>query len=749
MKTINPFINLGWHTVPLRGELKRREDGSKTEPKFEKGWREKYKTKVNAIQSQLGGTITGECSNIIAIDCDNDVTYELFKSLNPEYTFEFISKGKLDKEGNEKHCGTIIYSYSADLPDSFSINDGSLALDVYSNGGFVYLPSDANETKVAWEGKLPKIQEMPLAVLVLLQQLRQAHANRSTLIAPAVSDNILTANCLAPLVKEFIATRKFMPGLFKILTPRSFRQEQQYIKQGFLHPENVPEGRGSEYLSKVSAILGADVSVDEELYSAAIHDINDLWDQPMDADRVDNTIIEPMVAKKATIDGKVIWQYDENWENYRLILSTKRQSSVELGFDDRRNLYYCVDAANEYISVFNRDTDLLAYTSAVAKRQMTKPEMKQNIPIISATADPGRTFGFHSDDDPTVRTLNTFIRTPELTIINEPEAYAPMYNRPTTILKFLETLIPEDLMRDFVLRFLKRKLSTFEYSPVVLYFMGVHGSGKDTFVKLLEIIMGQGKVAKPSVREFLEMYNGWMLDTYFTQLDEYGNQLTALRDREEALGKLKAYTGKQTVQIRQMRTDGFTYNHNITFVMTANKNPLMLEDGDRRIAFINTPNVMLEADWIEDIGEAHDNIEREVKDFCYYLATEVGDMSTAEYMKPPESPQKKVLIADSMYAAQRLAYVLKHSMIDYLMDLCHDYGAPKLLLAIKNKKIYSKDLEELYDVMTEYKGEMRSLNKAIRGSGIELRASTRGGEKVYYYELDAFIETEEGFTPDD
>ena len=749
MKTISSFINLGWHTVPLRGELKRREDGSKTEPKFEKNWKDKYAQEVNSVASKLGGTLTGACSGIMAIDCDNNITYQLIRSLDPEYEFEFKSKGKLDTDGNEKNCGTIIYEYEEDFLDTFAIHDGAIDLDFYSNNGFVYLPTEANETKEAWSGRVPKLKPMPESVRVLLKQLHQAHTTKNTLVTAEINDNIMTASCLAPLVREFVTTRKFMPGLFKILTPKAFRQEQQYIRQGYLHPENVPDGRGSEYLSKVSAILGADISIDEELYVNAITDINDLWPTPMPMDRLDATILSPMVNGKSTIDGKVIWQFDERWDEFRLVLSTKRQSSVELGFDDRRNMYYCVDAPNEIVKNFARDTDLLAYTSAIAKRQLTKPEMKQSLPLINVTADPGMDFGFHPSDDPTVRTLNTFVRTPELAIINHPEAYASLYRRPDTIIKYLETLLPDEQMRTYLLRFLRRKLTTFEYSPVVLYFMGVQGSGKDTFVSILEKIMGVDRVAKPTTKVFLETHNGWMLDTYFAQLDEYGNQLTAMKDREEALGKLKTYTGKRNIQIRQMRTDGFPYDHNITFIMTANKNPLMLEEDDRRIAFLPTPNKLNQASWIDDLRKVHDKIAAEIKDFCYWLATEIEPLNSNDYMEPPETDSKHVLIADSMYAAQRIAYVLRHGMMNYLKDLCKDYGAPKLLDAIKRKRIYTTDLEELYEIMTEFKGEMRSLNKAIRGMGIDLRPSSQGGAKTYYYDLSYFAGEHCEFTPDE
>ncbi len=84
-------------------------------------------------------------------------------------------------------------------------------------------------------------------------------------------------------------------------------------------------------------------------------------------------------------------------------------------------------------------------------------------------------------------------------------------------------------------------------------------------------------------------------------------------DKEIALGKIKSYTGKQETQIRQMRTDGFNYHHVATFIMTANSNPLLLEDGDRRALFINTPNVLKDADWVHEMG-GMTNVIRKIRE---------------------------------------------------------------------------------------------------------------------------------------
>jgi hypothetical protein len=91
-----------------------------------------------------------------------------------------------------------------------------------------------------------------------------------------------------------------------------------------------------------------------------------------------------------------------------------------------------------------------------------------------------------------------------------------------------------------------------------------------------------------------------------------------------------------------------------------------------------------------------------------------------------------------MYASMKIAYAMKHNMLDYLKELAVTYGCPKVIKSINNRRLCSAEIEEMYDVMTDYKGDMRSLNKAIRAMGIEIKGTTIGGDKNYYYNLQCF-----------
>lgn len=733
MNTIQPFIDLGWYTVPLQGELRRLDDGSKTRPKFESNWKAKYQEKFNEKPTAIGGVITGSVSNIIAIDCDTQTTYDLFKSLDPSYTFHFISKGK------PKGGGTIVYQYpEGQILPSFSIQDPLMALDFYSDNGFVYLPTEDNSSKEAWKQltfkDFPELKPLPTTVLTLLQTLH----HQLTKVKPRDKDDTIQIprhNYLAPQIELFIAKKTFIPSLFRVITPKDFRDLPSYIKLGYLHPDEIPEGRGSEYLSKVSAILGADSSISQDLYVEAMYLINDLWKDPLPKDRLNATIIDPMINKKANIDGIAIWTYDEHWKSHGLAFTNKLGEAVEVFFDDIRVQYYLINYTKNTTKVFYRDTDIYSYIETVGVAPPSRKDIKPIMPIVRTAIDPSKPFGFYSPDEYT-KQFNIFKQTPALAILNNPKPYKPDYKRPVHIIQFFESLVPDNVQRHYLLRFLKRKLTTFEYSPVVLYFLGKQGTGKDTFVSLLSAILGDQYIAKPTTREFLEQFNGWIVDKYFAQLDEYGSQLAKLSDKQEAIGKILAYSGKSQVQIRQMRTDGFNYEHSMTLIMTANKNPLLLDEDDRRIALCETPLALKDAQWVIEAGGVTNilsSIFEEINDFCYYLATEIDMPSRDEYMQPPMTAGKKTVIAEALSAGDKIAYFLKNTMFDELYHICEEFNYNTIFQHAPEGRIYEEDLYDLYTLMTDGAGSKQGLTKAMRD--FPKIPTTKAGAKAYYYQI--------------
>ncbi len=720
---IDLFINAKWHTVPLKGELVRDAEGTKSIPDFPKDWRNKYAKHFNDKRALLAGTITGKVSNIIAIDCDNAFTYELFKALDPEYDFHFISEGKA--EGG----GTIIYTYS-DQVSNFKLANENVKLDFYADGGFVYLPTEANKTKKSWLGKtaLPTIKEAPALVLSLLKTF----ADKSQEGKTEKQDRIVIANRLAPMIDMFLHTKEYDPILFKVLTPRSFRDLPSYVKKGHMHPNDVPEGRGSEYLSKISAILGADISVNKEMYVNTMMLINSMWGSPMKRDKLNSTIIDPMIEGRSSIDGNQIWDYDAHWQKMGFIATAINGDYLESFYDDVKGIYYLINYTVPYVKTYNDKRPVITTLKTLLGRPLTEVQYDSSKQLIRTTLKPQDEFGHVEGSDG----FNLFRQSPELKVLNDPSAYKDQYVRPAHIINYFESLIPDDKMRMYVLRFIKTKLTTFRYSPVVLYLIGKHGSGKDTMVNILREIIGYEYIAKPETKVFLEQYNGWLVDKYFVQLDEYGNKLSKSFEKQEALGKLKAYTGSPDIQIRAMRNDGFNYRHSTTFIMTANTNPLPIETEDRRICFIQTPNKLATEDWVVQAGgisTVQEKIKKEVMDFCYYLGTEIKTLSPDAYNEPPYNQDKERLILESLPAVEQIVFYMTKGMFKELGELAEEYGIDNFKKNWEKGRLEDQQLSELYEVMTEGHGSHRTVVKQLKHAGFKRSHTTVRGENSFYY----------------
>lgn len=735
---LDKFIKAGWYTVPMKGKLERLENGKKSLPNIEEGWQIKYAKERNEEPVKLAGVLTGKLSGIIALDCDNEMTYQMFKAFDPDYEFHFISKDK------PAGGGTIIYKYNEEI-EGFKFRKEGIELDFYSDRGMIYLPTENNYTKESWANKeLPELRELPPAIKSIIKTFK----NRPVEINEKLKAKHTISNRLAPMLQMFIKRKEYDPALFKILTPHSFRELPSYVSKGHLHPNDVPDGRGSEYLSKISAILGADISVDIELYTNTIGLINSFWDDPIEKSKLNATIITPMIESKACIDGVPIWQYDEHWEQMGFIATSINGDYLESFYDDIRGLYYLVNYTVPYVREWSDKRPLLTTLKTLLGRNITEGQYDASKQLIRTSLNPHLEFGHVEGRD----NFNLFRQTEYLAVLNNPKPYAGQYSRPKHIIKYFESLIPDDNMRMFVLQFLKTKLTTFDYSPIVLYFIGIPGSGKDTFVNIIRYIIGSQYVAKPDTKVFLEQYNGWMLDKYFVQLDEYGNKLVRGSDRQEALGKIKAYTGSEDLQIRAMRTDGYNSRHSITFISTANKNPLPIETDDRRVAFIKTPNKLAEQKWVLEAGgikHVQNIIKHEIMDFCYYLATEIDKLSGDEYVIAPETEDKEKLILDNLPALEHLEFLIQANKWDELKELAIEYAIDNFTFNWDKNKLDDDKLQELYLAMTDGNGSARALIKKMKSLGHSRQHTTKNGSNVFFYTISGlkdFVSSGE-FTP--
>ena len=130
---------------------------------------------------------------------------------------------------------------------------------------------------------------------------------------------------------------------------------------------------------------------------------------------------------------------------------------------------------------------------------------------------------------------------------------------------------------------------------------------------------------------------------------------------------------------------------NAMFLMTANANPLSIEDNDRRIYYIATPNTFESSPQCkasESADTIYQAIMAQMDDIAYYLATEIKLLKGNDYMTAPFNSGKNELIFSSKNTSEKIGWALKHqefSMLEeYLINpdpLFNHHGEGKIYLA--------------------------------------------------------------------
>jgi len=737
---IQPFIDLDYHTVPLNGKgITRDSKGKKHGYSFASNWQRTHTEELNELSTPIGGLLPIE---IVAIDCDDEATYRMFKAIDPTNVAFMDSIGKQDKDGNVIECGTILYKRSDLSPASFR-GTGDLAIDYFCGSGMVFLPTKANKTKTTWledtDGNLHnhleqrvEFKELPLQVVDLLNLVKQQPEPPKTVATTGIAQR--GKGFLAKVLENMDLTKgDYYPLITKILTPKEYRNAK-YAKQQHLHPNDLSEGAsGHMYLFKIATILASDNTVDKDLFRDVLNYLNDLWDDPYSSTKLEKTIIAPIISgRQLNPQGEPYFEYDENWDSASgFSVITKRDSTIlEVFYDDLKMTYYLFDIVESNILGITKRTDLVNYIKGVSGT-FDQKELDNYMQVIHTHSHPTRDFGFYNDD----RDFNLFKSSHALKILSNPELHKDSYKIPVEFIAYIENFIPSEEQRDYFLQLLRTKLTTFAYSPVVPYIIGVQGSGKNTIMTVLQNIMGGSQYVKTDVggEQFLEKYNSWLMDTYFVQLNELGDTVTSASEKKKAQGILKNYTGSQQFECRAMHTDARTYPQTAMFIMTANQSPLTIEDTDRRLYYIATPNTFDHSPqcMASDPVTVYNAIMAQTDDIAYWLATEYTNLQKHDYVRARESEGKQEMVFGSLNSSTKIAWALSNGEFDLLMEWLID---PRTIFnaEVINNRVTLPRLAEAYHHHSNSEDPEGVMKLAMKAQGVKMHF---GSHNVPYYDV--------------
>lgn len=603
MKNIQAYIDKGWYTVPLTS-IKRDKDGSKQVIGMP-SWKE-YTTERNTRPSPAGAVITGERSGIVVVDMDDKATQEFIDKLAGEHSTFKVATAR---------GAHYYYRYTKDIP-RFKLHNKDINLDFQTDEALIYLPTDAAEGYTIIDNSepagLPDALHTFLAIASRPTQTQKATVPVATIIG-------------TPLA----SLDKGSPAYWKRLTPKHLRHLPQYKKNGYITPNDVPNGEGNDYLISIASILAADPTIDEDAYTEHLMYVHDQWEYPWEESRF-RTLHDNYRSGRY-----VPFQYQEGWEDQMHHFKAAGYDYI-VWFDPTTYLYNLYNETLDQLSKFKDVAIFSKHLSMLKRAQLKTKDLYATLKHIVNVSDRTLPGGFYDEQHFNEARLNKYLR------ILQGELEPVEYKHPDFILKLIKHLWPENT--EYILGFLRRKLTKFEYSPVVIVlFEPIGGSGKTLFFHfVLKALVGQDQVAEVGPIEFRDKYNSWIINSLFSLHDEYDKM-----NRTEVTAISKRLSASDSVGVRPMYGEVQTYKHSNTQYYSSNEIAIDIQSEDDRRYFISSPKGSLkEEEWF-NVATFKEDIQSELESFAYYLYKEVQDLPAEEYTQAPESTMKDIFISDS------------------------------------------------------------------------------------------------------
>ncbi len=501
------------------------------------------------------------------------------------------------------------------------------SLDTLIGSTLVFATNIPNETKkqIAQVATTDELIHMPL----IMQSLAIGHyvshgyqpANLDNPTATAATANRHSSK-LGIVAQQATRAPDDLLRLLGIITTAHWKHvlADQQTDLPANHPDRLPDGESAHmYLVSLANVLRLDPSVDEETYMDLLFQINELFSSPLNLDRV-GTIISA---------DKRDFVYNPNWETDTLIFSTRQDELLEIFKLSRRGSvgFMIYNSTTSKLTYMDTSNAVGSWLMSEIGERLKKDQLDSQACAVELIAHPSQPFG-HSPDG---GTFNTYQWNDSQSVFYQPAAYATRYARPDTTLRALESAIGPQLHTHF-LPFLRRKLMTWEHSPLFFVLHGVpHSFKSGLFHGVLGPLTPHRNLAI-EVETGTEKFNDWQVNKDFIFLDEAHHILSA--DLRRLIKVFNTVGGSETLSgIRAMHqsTSSEEYPNEMTFIIATNEEiKLTTEVGERRMVVFTSNTQLTTALGMPD-EEIRSRIRAEELDFAYYLSTQVTNLPLDQY----------------------------------------------------------------------------------------------------------------------
>lgn len=521
--------------------------------------------------------------DLIIVDCDDLASTQAIANLVTNINDYIVISDKGEKHFYYKPTD---YYRESRLYRTSKIKAGAKIDVLHGNGCYVFAQCPLNHTKLLYQGAIDNLTDIPDSIVdYLISQLKEEVRTSSGDYSPVTS-------YLAPLLEQSLALYarskdyRDIQNAIQLITPAQFKQtlEPDY------HPDRVPQGEGIEYLKGVRAKLGRDPSISIDLAIEVITIIaQQLWSSPLSNKALEN--ITQDLTTRIYADGRPVFVYDPNATNKPLLsMNGYPYMPVYRTLDDE----FIVAKVNGQVEVIK---GLSNFKKAAASKNFSLMFDKMvitvasQIPKVVDHMESVRVFHLAHEkpgvfDDNGTLVYNTYVPTKYLSIIRSDylQEQNYIYGSTPTIDALLHNIVadhpPESGMVQKLEQFISYKLKTLAYSPLVFQMMGNRGTGKGTFITLLNIITNSTTRTKLNASN--AQFNSDTAGKMFLNEDE--GFVT-----HNLVNILKELSGNATTRIEGKGKEAIMVKNIGTYIFSSNQAQLLAETiDDRRFVVLSS-----------------------------------------------------------------------------------------------------------------------------------------------------------------
>lgn len=572
--------------IPLQCKIQRASNGKKEyigleansipsmKPSMPKDWQtikgSKALTPSYAIRADL---------DLVVIDCDSlDTTQEidniLVPSVHSEHYIVVSDKG-------EKHFYFKPSKYYQSSPVYKTTRLSLGKIDILHGTSLIFAPCALNTTKHILQGSIDNLTEIPDNIVDHLISLL-----KETVTSSDNTDYSPLTSYLAPTIEASLAlyarSRDYrdIQNVIQLITPAQFKHE---VKPDY-HPDRIPDGEGITYLQAITAKIGRDPSISLELHEELLTVITqDLWSDPLPLSLL-RAHIDSIPGQTYSTSGKPVFMYDPQATNKPLVaINNNPYMPLYRTLDDTYILAKPTGSVEQVKGLSNLKKALMSRNYSLrVDNQEVKIESRISkiadiLETVTVSHHPYQPHGVYEEDGSLY--YNTYAPTKYLSIIRGEylQEAKYRYNSTPVIDQLLYNLVadhpPESRMVHKLEQFISYKLKTLQYSPIVLQFMGNRGTGKGTFIDLLNIITASTSRVKLNTSN--SQFNADTAGKMFVNEDE--GTVTA-----QLVNALKELSGNKLTRIEAKGKDAIMARNVATYICTTNKPSQLAEVVDDR-----------------------------------------------------------------------------------------------------------------------------------------------------------------------